>query len=48
LIQISAWQYAGRGYPRAGDALLAASTHAAARERRQIAREELSTGDAGT
>jgi hypothetical protein len=39
LIRISAWQYAGRGYPRAGDALLAVSSHARAREQRRAARE---------
>jgi hypothetical protein len=39
LVHMSAWRYAGRGYPRAGDALLAASTHARARERRVLARE---------
>jgi hypothetical protein len=39
LIHVGAWRYAGRGYPRAGDALLAASSHARAREQRQAARE---------
>lgn len=39
LIRISAWSYAGRGYPRSGDALLAASSHARAREHRRLARE---------
>jgi hypothetical protein len=38
-IHISAWRYAGRGYPKAGDALLAASSHARAREHRRLARE---------
>ena len=38
-IPISAWRYAGRGYPRAGDALLAVSSHARAREHRWLARE---------
>jgi hypothetical protein len=45
LIHISAWHYAGRGYPKAGDALLAASSHARAREMRRIAREEAICGD---
>jgi hypothetical protein len=40
LVHTSVWHYAGRGYPKAGDALLAASSHARAREHRQIAREE--------
>jgi hypothetical protein len=39
LIHFSAWRYVGRGYPRAGDALLAASSHARAREQRRAARE---------
>ena len=39
LIRISAWDYAGRGYPRSGDALLAASSHARAREHRRLARD---------
>jgi hypothetical protein len=38
-IHISAWRYAGRGYPRVGDALLATSIHARAREHRRLARE---------
>lgn len=37
------WRYAGRGYRNAGDAWLAASAAAQARERRRIAREELAT-----
>jgi hypothetical protein len=40
LIHTGAWHYAGRGYPRAGDALLAASRHARDRERRACARVE--------
>jgi hypothetical protein len=40
LIRISVWHYAGRGYPRSGDALLAASSHARAREQGRAAREE--------
>jgi hypothetical protein len=39
LIHFSAWRYAGRGYRKAGDALLAASSHARAREQRRAARE---------
>jgi hypothetical protein len=39
LIQVRDWHYAGRGYPRAGDALLAVSTHVRAREHRRLARE---------
>jgi hypothetical protein len=39
VVKISAWAYAGSGYPRPGDALLATSTHARARERRRAARE---------
>jgi hypothetical protein len=38
-IRIGAWRYAGRGYPRSGDALLAASSHARARDHRRLARE---------
>jgi hypothetical protein len=41
LVRISAWTYAGRDYPRAGDELLAISTHARPREHRRLAREEL-------
>jgi hypothetical protein len=37
------WRYAGRGYRTAGDAWLAASAAAHTRERRRIAREELTT-----
>jgi hypothetical protein len=39
LIRVSAWQYTGSGYRKAGDALLSASRHARARERRRAARE---------
>jgi hypothetical protein len=39
VVRVTAWSYVGSGYPRAGDALLAASTHARARDRRQAARE---------
>jgi hypothetical protein len=38
-IRHKAWRYAGRGYPKAGDALLAASVAARAREHRCLARE---------
>jgi hypothetical protein len=38
-VHIGVWRYAGHGYPRAGDALLAASSHARAREHRRLARE---------
>jgi hypothetical protein len=39
MTRISTWTYAGRGYPKAGDALLAASSHARSREHRRLARE---------
>jgi hypothetical protein len=39
LIHIAAWSYAGSGYRKAGDALLADSSHARAREHRRVARE---------
>jgi hypothetical protein len=39
LIHVSAWAYAGSGYTKAGDALLADSSHARAREHRRLARE---------
>ncbi len=38
LVHVSAWSYAGSGYPKAGDALLADSSHARAREHRRLAR----------
>jgi hypothetical protein len=44
LIRHKAWRYAGRGYPRAGDALLAVSSAARARERRLAARLEVADG----
>jgi hypothetical protein len=47
LIHVSAWRYAGRGYPKAGDALLADSSHARAREHRRLAREEGAMGHRG-
>ena len=39
LIRVGVWSYAGSGYPKAGDALLADSSHARAREHRRLARE---------
>jgi hypothetical protein len=39
LIRISAWEWAGSGYRKSGDELLAISAHARAREQRQAARE---------
>jgi hypothetical protein len=39
LIRHKAWRYAGRGYPKAGDALLASSAAARAREHRRLAHE---------
>jgi hypothetical protein len=39
LIEIRVWDFAGRGYRKAGDALLADSSHARAREHRRLARE---------
>lgn len=42
-VRISAWRYAGRGYRKAGDELLAASTHARTRERRLVSRLERAT-----
>jgi hypothetical protein len=39
LIHVGDWHYAGSGYPKAGDALLADSSHARAREHRRVARE---------
>ncbi|MGH8838287.1 MAG: replication initiator [Jiangellaceae bacterium] len=51
LIHVSAWSYTGSGYPEAGDALLADSSHARAREHRRLAREapmdEASEGNQG-
>jgi hypothetical protein len=44
LIHVSAWRYAGRGYPKAGDALLADSRNARAREHRRLAREASDIG----
>ncbi|MCL2420214.1 MAG: hypothetical protein FWD04_13060, partial [Conexibacteraceae bacterium] len=39
LVPLKDWDYAGRGYPRPGDGLLALSSRARARERRRLARE---------
>jgi hypothetical protein len=44
LTRHKAWRYAGRGYPKAGDALLAVSSAARARERRLAARLEVAEG----
>ena len=43
VIRVSAWDYAGRGYPRSGDALLAGSTLARTREQGALARLERGT-----
>jgi len=40
-VSVKAWQYQGRGYATTGDAFLAASMAASAREMRRVAREEL-------
>jgi hypothetical protein len=40
---VASWAYAGRGYQTQGEAWLALSAAARARERRRIAREELTT-----
>jgi Replication initiator protein, pSAM2 len=40
---VATWAYAGRGYQTQGEAWLALSAAARARERRRIAREELTT-----
>jgi hypothetical protein len=39
LLQVRVWGFTGRGYRKAGDALLADSSHARARECRRVARE---------
>jgi hypothetical protein len=39
LLHVSAWSFAGQGYRKAGDALLADSSHARAREHRRLARD---------
>jgi hypothetical protein len=43
VVVVKAWGYAGTGYRTVGDAWLAASAAARARERRRIAREELTS-----
>ncbi len=43
VIVVAAWEYVGRGYLTTGEAWLAASAAARAREERRIAREELTT-----
>jgi hypothetical protein len=39
LVRVGVWGYVASGYPKAGDALLADSSHARAREHRRLARE---------
>ena len=43
VIVVASWSYLGRGYQSTGEAWLAASAAARAREARRIAREELRT-----
>jgi hypothetical protein len=43
VIVVATWRYAGKGYQTTGEAWLAASAAARAREERRIGREELST-----
>jgi hypothetical protein len=43
VVVVKEWGYAGTGYRTVGDAWLAASAAARARERRRIAREELTS-----
>jgi hypothetical protein len=43
VIVVATWRYVGKGYQTSGEAWLAASAAARAREERRIAREELST-----
>jgi hypothetical protein len=43
MIVFASWSYVGRGYQTTGEAWLAASAAARAREARRIAREELRT-----
>jgi hypothetical protein len=47
LIHIGVWEFAGRGYRKSGDELLATSIHTRARDRRRAAREELSSSAFG-
>jgi hypothetical protein len=39
LVHVSVWSYVGSGYRKAGDALMADSSHARAREHRRLARD---------
>ena len=41
MIVVASWSYLGRGYQSTGEAWLAASAAARAREMRRVAREEL-------
>jgi hypothetical protein len=43
VIVVASWSYLGRGYQSTGEAWLAASAAARAREARRIAKEELGT-----
>jgi hypothetical protein len=43
VIVVASWHYLGRGYQSTGEAWLAASAAARAREERRIAKEELRT-----
>ena len=43
VIVVASWQYVGRGYQSTGEAWLAASAAARAREARRVAKEELGT-----
>ena len=43
VIVVASWRYLGRGYQSTGEAWLAASAAARAREERRVAREELRT-----
>jgi hypothetical protein len=43
VIVVASWQYLGRGYQSTGEAWLAASAAAHAREARRVAKEELRT-----
>jgi hypothetical protein len=48
LIHVGVWRFTGSGYRKPGDALLAASSHARAREHRRLAREAAMDERAGT
>ena len=43
MIVVASWQYVGHGYQSTGEAWLAASAAARAREARSVAKEELRT-----